>query len=73
MKYTVLLTEETTGNFHATVLGLPDCSVEAETRSEALDSIYESISKLISRSEIIQLDVAAKPKVSQPQTSTPWD
>ncbi len=72
MQYTVVLTEETNGNIHATVPGLPDCIVEADTRNEALEKVRETIAKIMSRSEIVQLDVAAEPRSRGEHSDTPW-
>jgi hypothetical protein len=36
MKYTVVLTESKEGNYHVTVPGLPDCTIDAPSRDEAL-------------------------------------
>ena len=73
MKYTVLLTEESNGHIQATVPGLPDCIVEAPTRSEALSAIRKAISEILNRTEIVQLDVAAEPKACGVLRDTPWD
>ena len=51
MTYTILLTEDKKGHFHATVPSLPDCHAEAKTRSEA-NTIREAIITLMSRSAI---------------------
>ena len=73
MKYTVVLTEQTNGNIHVTVPGLPDCIVEANTRDEALEKARESIAAIISRSEIFHLDVSAVPKSRSLHFDTPWE
>lgn len=73
MKYTVILTEGADGSIHVTVPGLPDCTVEAKTRREALNMIRENITTIMSRSEIIQLDVPAEPKLGKLYSDTPWE
>lgn len=73
MKYTVILTEEANGNFYATVPGLPDCQVEAPTRREVLHTLRERISMIVSRSEILQLDIPTAPKAIDVQRQTPWE
>jgi len=73
MKYTVVLTEKTGGNIHVTVPGLPECIVEANTRDEALEKTRESITEIINRSEIFQLDVSAVPKSRDLHLDTPWE
>ena len=72
MKYTVMLKEEN-GHIHATVPGLPECVVEAPTRSEAITTIRKAISEIISRTEIIQVDVSAEPKSGGLLHDTPWE
>ena len=72
MKYTVILTEDN-GNYQATVAGLPECSVRANSRSKALQTIGEAISRFIGHSEIVQLDVSAEPKIGSFRESIPWE
>ena len=62
MKYIVVLIEKVDGNIHVTVPSLPDCIVEANTGNEALAKTHETISEIISRSEIVQLDLSVEPK-----------
>ncbi len=73
MKYTVVLTENTDGNYQVAVPGLPACTIEAVTRDEAIRKARETISSIISRSEIIQLDVVAEPRTQDIQVDTPWE
>jgi predicted RNase H-like HicB family nuclease len=72
MKYTVFMTQENQGNFHAMVPNLPNCQVYAHTRQEALKTIYETITQVINRSEIIQVDIPTLSKASQLRNETPW-
>jgi predicted RNase H-like HicB family nuclease len=72
MKYTVILTEDN-GHFKATVAGLPDFDVLAKTRTEALSNVSKAISKLIARSEIIQLEVPTAPKTGSISNDIPWE
>ncbi len=72
MKYTVILTEDN-GHFQAIAAGLPDFNVKAKTRGEALNTIREAISKLVGRSEILQLDVPTEPKSGNLRHDTPWE
>ncbi len=73
MKCTVVLTERTDGNIHVTVPGFPECTVEASTRDEALRKIRGTINSVVSRSEILQLDVSSEPKSTGSQFGTPWE
>lgn len=73
MKYTIILTEEINGTFSAMVPSLPKCNIKAKTRQEALKAIRNKISQIISRSEVIQLDITVQPKSSNLQQETPWE
>ncbi len=70
MQYTVFLTQENQGNFHAMVPYLPNCHAYASTRQEALKTIQDTITQVINRSEVIQLDIPDQPK--QLLDKTPW-
>jgi len=72
MKYTVMLKEEN-GHIQATVPALPECMVKAPTRSEAISTIRQAISEIISRIEIIQIEVNAEPKSGNLLHETPWE
>jgi len=72
MKYTVFLTQEKQGNFHAIVPMLPDCQASAPTRQEALKMIHQTITQVINHSEIIQLEVSAQPKPVLEETPWQW-
>ncbi len=73
MKYTVVLTEKTDGNVMVAVPGLPDCTVEATTRDEALEKARETINRMMSRSEILQLDVGTEPGLENLNFGIPWE
>lgn len=72
MKYTLLLTEKSEGGIHVSVPALPDCTVEAETRDEAIRLAREAITELLSRSEIVQVDVSQLPKAPT-RKDIPWE
>ena len=72
MKYTIMLKEDN-GHIQATVPALPECVVKAPTRSEAIRTIRKAISDIISRTEIIQIDVNAEPKSGTLLHDTPWE
>ena len=73
MKYTVIITEDKHGNVFAMAPGLPDCHVQAKTRKEVIRKIREVITEIISRSEVIQLEVSAEPKSGVLHHETPWE
>jgi len=71
MRYTVMLTKRQGNDIHAVIPGLPGCSVRAETKSEALQKIRETLRDLVSRSEIVQIEVPAEIE-SDNSDKTPW-
>jgi len=71
MKYTVILTTKPTGRIHVSVPALPDCTVEAESRDEALHLAREAIAQIVSRSEITQVEVP-QPSSGVPGADVPW-
>ncbi len=76
MEYTVILTRQPGAPWRAAVPILPDCSVEAPTRTEALEKIQERIVVITSHSKVLRLHVPAAPKVTGEQlaraSQTPW-
>jgi predicted RNase H-like HicB family nuclease len=73
MKYTVIITEAPNGDLHATVPGIPECHVHARTRSDAIQAVRHSIAQVLSRSEIVQIDVPTSPKSEHAIQDTPWE
>jgi predicted RNase H-like HicB family nuclease len=76
MEYTVILTGQPGTPWRAAVPILPDCTVEAPTRSQALEKIRERIAVVTSHSEVLRLNVHAAPKTTGEELSatsqTPW-
>ncbi|KHD05376.1 hypothetical protein PN36_11930 [Candidatus Thiomargarita nelsonii] len=72
MKYTIFITQENQGKFHAMAQNLPNCHAYAQTRHEALKAIRETITQVVNRIEMIQLDIPTQPKVGQLLDETPW-
>lgn len=78
MQYTTLITHISDTSWRAVVPALPDCTVEAGSREEALSRIKERIREVVQRTEVLQLDVPAGPtpvKKDQAEQSsqTPWE
>lgn len=71
MKYTVILTTKPNGGIHVSVPALPDCTVEADSRDEALHLAREAIVQIVSRSEITQVEVPQPPS-TVPGNDVPW-
>ena len=63
---TVLMEQETEGNYHAMVLGLPDCKAQGNTREEALTKISSILGDRLEKAELIHLEI--KP----PKPEHPW-
>lgn len=76
MEHTVILTRQPGVPWRAAVPVLPDCTVEAPTRAEALEKIREHIIVVTSHSEVLHLHMLAAPKATGEQPSkvsqTPW-
>ncbi len=72
MKHTIFITQENQGKFHAMVPNLPNCHAYAQTRHEALKAIRETITQVVNKIEIIQLDIPIQPKVAPLLDETPW-
>jgi predicted RNase H-like HicB family nuclease len=72
MKYTILLIKKSEGGIHVSVPALPDCTVEADTRDDAIRLAREAITEILSRSEIVQVDVTQLPKASTHE-DIPWE
>ena len=56
MTYEVLVTKKQ-DHFAATVLGLPNCTVEAPTRAEAIRRARAAAATFISAGEIVEIEV----------------
>ncbi len=72
MKYTLILTEDDSGSFQVTVRDLPNCSVEAKTRDEALTNARDEIQRVIAKTEIVEIDVPGEPRARVAKGNTPW-
>ncbi len=71
MKYTVVLTEKSNGGIQVSVPGLPDCALEAESRDEAIRLARTAIANVMSRSEIVRVEVPQQP--ASPDNEVPWE
>src|SRR5712691_3248339 len=72
MQYTILLIEKPEGSIHVSVPALPDCTVEADTRDEAIRLAHEAITTMVSRCEIVRGEVPQQPKTPLPGDAGPW-
>jgi len=73
MKYTVVITQEQSGDVSAAAPGLPECHVQANSRQEAIQKISQSITDIIRRSEVIQLDIPDAVRSQKKHQETPWN
>lgn len=66
MEYVVLLTRrgDINPSWRAAVPVLPDCVVEAPSRGEAIERIREKIADVANQTEVLRLQVPAKPKTN---------
>jgi len=71
MKYIVVLTEKSNGEIHVSVPGLPDCVLEAESRDEAIRLTREAIANVMSKSEIVRVEVPQQSSSSD--NEVPWE
>jgi predicted RNase H-like HicB family nuclease len=64
--YDVLI-QPVNGHFRATVIGLPDCSVEADSRADAVQRVRDALAKLLVNSEVIPVDMSVSTTSVRPQ------
>ena len=65
LNYSVLV-EAKEGGYQATVWGLPDCQVFAQTREDALNNLHEIVKTRLKNVEIVTQEIEA------PETEHPW-
>ncbi|MDZ8052832.1 MAG: type II toxin-antitoxin system HicB family antitoxin [Aulosira sp. ZfuVER01] len=65
LNYSVLVEAKESG-YQATVWGLPDCQVFAQTREDALNNLHELVKNRFKNVEIIVQEIEA------PETEHPW-
>ncbi len=58
---------------HVSIPALPHCTVEANDRNEAIRLAREAIAEIVSRSEIVHLDVPQQPKSTSTSDDVPWE
>jgi predicted RNase H-like HicB family nuclease len=72
MQYTLILTETAEGGIQVTIPALPACRVEDATRDDAIRLAREAIAQLVSRSEVVQVDIPEQPRATGVPHETPW-
>jgi predicted RNase H-like HicB family nuclease len=73
MQYTIILTQKPDGGIRVSIPALPDCTVEANSRDEALHLARKAIMEIVSRSEIVHLDVPQQPIAHSTRDDVPWE
>lgn len=66
MTYQVIVENIPQGNYTASVLGWPDCSVQGATRQEALTRIRDVFTTRLAQVEILPLEI------EPPKKDNPW-
>ena len=72
MQYTLILTETAEGGIQVTIPALPACRVEAVTRDDAIRLAREAIAQVVSRSEVVQVEIPEQPRSTASPQETPW-
>jgi predicted RNase H-like HicB family nuclease len=65
MQYQILVKQQTNSSFLATALGIPQCTVEAQTKEQAIFKAKEAIENLLTQGEIFVVEV-------ETINSNPW-
>jgi predicted RNase H-like HicB family nuclease len=73
MQYTLIPTEKTEGGIQVTIPALPACTIEATTRDEAIQRAREAIAQLVSRSEIVRINIPQQPRATAQARGVPWE
>ena len=72
MQYTLILTETAAGGIQVTIPALPACWVEAAARDDAIRLAREAIAQLVSRSEVVHVEIPEQPQAAVSPQETPW-
>ncbi len=66
MTYRAVVESQRGKSYKATVLGWPECTVDAATREEALTRLREALRQRLTEVEIVPLDI------DLPENANPW-
>ncbi len=66
MTYRAVVESQRGKSYRATVLGWPECTVDAATREEALTRLREALRQRLTEVEIVPLDI------DLPENANPW-
>ncbi len=71
MTYNILIRNNPIDGYTATALAFPGYTVDAPTRDEAIERIYETIVQLLNESEVVALEVPTpEPVLAAPYAET---
>lgn len=65
MTFQIFLQQQPEKGYLASVIGIPGCMAEAETREDAVAKVTEALNRLISQGEVIAIDI-------QTEANNPW-
>ena len=63
MNYDVLITP-INGHFQATVIGLPNVTVEAHTRQEVIERVKSAAAEILASSELVKIELEVAPPIN---------
>lgn len=69
IRFKVMLETKDTGNVLATVLGLPECRVEAANRQQAIATLQVLLAERLQQAEIVSLEIQHSKTAT---TKDPW-
>jgi predicted RNase H-like HicB family nuclease len=72
MKYTIVLTEKPEGGLLVSIPALPHLTIEADSRDQAIHLACQAIGEIVSRSEIVQVDIPYPYPTVSPPNEIPW-
>ena len=74
MNYTIFLTRSANRRWQASVPTLPNCFVEAPSRTQALENIQKRILSIVTQSEVLNLRLESSDASTDAQLEeTPWE
>jgi len=69
MTFQIFLQQQPESGYVASVIGIPNCVAEAETREDAVAKVTEALNQLIAKGELITVDLK---NGVQTEANNPW-
>lgn len=69
MFYQVLVQNQPNNGYAASIIGIPDCLAEGQTREEALANVKNALMELLARGEVVTIEVESN---EQKPVNDPW-